>query len=298
MILNIIKLYQKLSRTSKTIIFATITIIPIYLSGFVSVSINNAMNDDQYKYWIHLIVLFIVLIIFISIYKVVEYGYECILLEKEKKREVILYANSLLQRHLTESQEVILNKPDFNLNNENLAKHHYRNIHSLIEKLYIVFEAQYGKSEEIENRINFEVTFMTKSYIDNEITIPSYANRDKRAPISLSLRSQNSGIYSNTVTALIYHETKPDIHIIENTSNPSSNYTELYAKQLDRIKSSIVFPVLSPQNKLLATIVVHCDKSYFFKYNDLKFWNELLEIFSKFVGLEKIILDSLNEKLF
>ena len=62
------------------------------------------------------------------------------------------------------------------------------NIKLLVEYLYALFESNYGQSEELERRINFEVTFMTKSFIDGNITIPAYANRDKRAPISMAKR--------------------------------------------------------------------------------------------------------------
>ena len=137
---------------------------------------------------------------------------------------------------------------------------------------------------------------MTKSYKDNYITIPAYSNRPKRAPISMSLREGKPDIYDNTVTADIYRETKPHMHIIENTNSSVDEYKELYPEQKSRIKSSIVFPVLSPQNKILATVVVHCDKDNFFKKNDFKFWNNLIEIFSKYIGLEKIKIDFLVEE--
>jgi GAF domain-containing protein len=169
-----------------------------------------------------------------------------------------------------------------------------KNIQLLIEELYSLFEANYGKSEELEERINFEVTFMTQSYIDGEITIPAYANRDRRAPISMSFRNANPTIYKNTVTALVYRDEKPMLRIIEDTEDPHTNYSELYTKQKERIKSSIIFPVLSPSNLLLGTIVIHCDKRHFFKYEDLRYWTEIIEIFSKFLGIEKIKLDVLS----
>jgi len=92
---------------------------------------------------------------------------------------------------------------------------------------------------------------------------------------------------------MIYREQKPSIRIIENTCDSKYNYNELYDKQKNRIKSSIIYPVLSPKNELLGTIVVHCDKNGFFKNEKEKFWIELLEIFSKRIAIEKMKMDFL-----
>jgi hypothetical protein len=161
----------------------------------------------------------------------------------------------------------------------------------IVQRAYETFEAGYGRAPEAAERIDFEVTFMTKSYHDGKITIPAYANRDGRAPRSMVLREKNPDIYDNTVTARIYREQRPSPHIVENTDAKAADYQELYPDQKKRIRSSIVYPVLSHQNTLLGTLVVHCDKNGFFEERDQKYWFDVVEIFAKRLALAKQRLD-------
>ncbi len=115
----------------------------------------------------------------------------------------------------------------------------------IVQRAYETFEAGYGKASEAAERVDFEVTFMTKSYRDGRITIPAYANRDGRAPRSMVLRAEQPDIYDNTVTARIYREQRPSPHIVEDTDAKAADYQELYPQQKKRIRSSIVYPVLS-----------------------------------------------------
>jgi GAF domain-containing protein len=135
-------------------------------------------------------------------------------------------------------------------------------IQSLVEELHKVVETQFGGS--FDAPIDFEVTFMTKSYVDGKITIYAYQNRDRRAPPSLLLREHDPDLYERgTETSKIYQMVKPEMRIISNTfvgmpDEVHGEYQSLYTGQLDRIKSSIIYPVLSDSNQLLGTVVVHC----------------------------------------
>ena len=51
-----------------------------------------------------------------------------------------------------------------------------------VSQLYETLENEYGAQVSLEEHVEFEVTFMTKSLRDGEITIASWANRDGRAP--------------------------------------------------------------------------------------------------------------------
>ncbi|MBZ5522961.1 MAG: GAF domain-containing protein [Acidobacteriia bacterium] len=168
-------------------------------------------------------------------------------------------------------------------------------IKEVVERLYVVLEAQYSNTEDNINQINFEVTFMTKSYIDDKITIWAWRNRDRRAPRSLGLRSQNRDVYSPSMTAWLYSQEKPEMVVTEDTSDPEARYQALYEGQKNRIKSSIVYPVFSDMNELLGTLVVHCDRECFFRTSDRKFWGELLEIYAKRIALEKVGMDCFRE---
>ena len=164
-----------------------------------------------------------------------------------------------------------------------------KNIQNIINSLYNYFEVEYGKQIDGQNRINFEVTFMTKSYKDKKITIPASANRNGRSPNSMLFREENPDLYDHTVTAKIYESNRPEIVVVENTN--IENYNEVYDGQKQRIKSSIVYPVLSDKNELLGTIVVHCDKESFFRKLDSAVWGEIMEIYAKKVALEKVKID-------
>lgn len=166
-------------------------------------------------------------------------------------------------------------------------------IKGIVHRLYHFFEAHYGESEKLDERIDFEVTFMTRSYKDEKITIPAYANRQGRSPVSMLQRDKQPGIYDNTITAEVYEEVRPDMRIVEDTADPKSIYHELYTGQRERIRSSIIYPILDDKNSLLGTLVVHCNRSGFFKYNEGAFWRELLEMYARRLALEKSRLDLL-----
>jgi hypothetical protein len=164
-------------------------------------------------------------------------------------------------------------------------------IRALVNALYDVVQGQFSQAGSLLDEINFEVTFMTTSYHDKEITIYASQNRDRRAPSSLLLRAQNKHLYNNTITAEVYRQPRPTPRIIENTVAPS--YQAVYPGQLDRIKSSIVYPVLSDKSEILGTLVIHCDRPGFFKAVEARFWAKLIEPYAKRVALEKIKLDYL-----
>ena len=167
----------------------------------------------------------------------------------------------------------------------------YAAIQELVEAAYECLAAYYAGTGDLEDRVNFEATFMTKSYQDGYITIAGWANRDSRAPKSLLERAAHPDIYNASVTAQIYRDSNPRPQIVEDTDDPRFGYVPLYAGQTDRIKSSIVYPVLSARNVVLGTLVIHCDRAGFFREADRKFWLEVLEVYAARIALEKLRLD-------
>jgi hypothetical protein len=75
--------------------------------------------------------------------------------------------------------------------------------------------------------------------------------------------------------------------IVEDTLAPGAGYDEPYPGQTNRIKSSVVYPVLSSRNAVLGTLVVHCDKVRFFRTGEGRYWREVLEIFAARIALER-----------
>lgn len=166
-------------------------------------------------------------------------------------------------------------------------------LQTLVDAAYGTFETAFGQTTPGSQRIDFEVTFMTMSYTDHHITIPASASRDGRAPRSMQLRKSEPDIYDKTVTADIYREHGPHTRIIENTGDVRTSYQELYPNQKSRIKSSIVYPVKSDANELLGTLVVHCDREFFFQNRDMKYWTDVLEIFASRMALVKSKMDAI-----
>lgn len=146
--------------------------------------------------------------------------------------------------------------------------------------------------------IKFEVTFMTRSYRDGEITIPAWANRESKAPISLTMRKTNKRIYEGSITADIYRESltrRPRPRMFESTQTAGDAYQELYEGEKDRLRSTIIYPILGIQTDLVGTLVAHCDREGFFRNDDREFWFDLLEPFAARIALEKRRLDATVE---
>lgn len=180
----------------------------------------------------------------------------------------------------------------------NLNSWFLHNIQLTVNKCYDFFASSYTSGEIVMEETKFEVTFMTKSYKDKKITIPCSCNKEKRTPTSMLLRENNPDIYADTITAEVYKEyekhCKPTFRIIENTEDPKgkTGYHFVYDNQRQRIKSTVVLPVLSHKNELLGTLVVHCNTPDFFKENQRAFWYEILQLFACEIGKNKLLLDS------
>lgn len=293
MMTGLVKWYERRTLAVQLVIAALSTSIPFYFSAFLAVWVADLANLKQPMLLglnaAVFIVLFTAIIFFARYAAAVK---EKLNQERRKRVELRLHAYTKIDRLVSEDLERIKER--------GLSKDLWgslgiclQSIQRIVDLAYLSFEAAYGQSISSENRTDFEVTFMTKSYTDGEITIPACANRDARAPRSMILRRSDPQIYNKTVTATLYQEERPAMHIIEDTRDQESNYSELYSGQTERIRSSIVYPVLS--NGLLGALVVHCDRPKFFEKGDEKYWSDLLEVFSKRIALVKKRLDLLFE---
>lgn len=178
---------------------------------------------------------------------------------------------------------------------ERMMKETLQNMQLAVDSCYAFFESAFSTTGQLVDDISFESTFMTKSYIDEKITIPCSANKENRTPISMLHRSENPDIFDDTETAKIYRLERPVMILVENTED-DNEYAEIYADQKSRIKSSVILPVLSHENALLGTLVVHCNLAGFFQQEKYDFWKELLEMFSVEIGYQKLLLDYYVEK--
>ena len=197
--------------------------------------------------------------------------------------------NKYIQKAYLAIQEFSLESQSYLQENgdKELAIWFYQNIQLAVNKCYDFFYSSFGEGNRLIEKTKFEVTYMTLSYKDSKITIPCSCNREKRTPTSMLMRANNPDIYKNTITAEIYREyaedCKPTFKIIEDTSRGSSHrqrYQFVYENQQERIKSSVVLPILSHKNELLGTLVVHCNSTCFFKEDQRAFWYEILQLFA------------------
>lgn len=179
--------------------------------------------------------------------------------------------------------------------NEFMIHECVRNMQLVVQNCYDFFDSAFSTPGQLVDDIKFESTFMTRSYKDGEITIPCSANKENRTPVSMQHRSSEPKIYAGTETDKIYKMQRPVMILVEDTTKTQA-YIETYANQKARIKSSVVLPVLSHENVLLGTLVVHCNKAGFFKQDMYDFWNELLEMYSVEIGYQKILLDYYVDK--
>lgn len=293
---RIVVWYNRLSNLYK-ILFSCIGItVPFYFSAYFGFYLSENQNLSKTWSFLFQATVFIVMTtLFVFIIKIFQYYQEKIKKEYESEKQTLNQAYTFCDRILTHRlkyiRELGSNPKEFS----NILITSLNDIQEVVSAAYQTFESAYGQVKDNNERIDFEVTFMTKSYSDGEIIIPASANRDGRSPTSMLLRNTNPKIYQDSVTAVVYQEEKPIIKIIEDTSDPNNKYNSLYSQQLERIKSSIIYPVLSDLNELLGTLVIHCDEKYFFKNKKKKFWAELFEIFVKRIAIEKTKMDILQK---
>ncbi len=157
----------------------------------------------------------------------------------------------------------------------------------LVTAAWEVVNSHHNGSSTSTERINFELTLITQSLRDSELTIAAWCNRDNRRPKSLLLRDQNNvRIYERTEAAKMISNRVMDTLVIEDTSAPEANYEALYDDQKVRIRSAVLHPILSPKSEHLAILVLHCERTDFFRNEDRRYWHELFTVFAPSIALE------------
>lgn len=260
----------------------------IYFSAYLSYSISSiAEEENTLKLLVHVVIFILTIAIVIFMQRVIRDRLRLQEEQVEIQKTTISRAYSLCDKVLIEKSSLL----EKNIDPKDKIAVQFgmgEYIQGIIDAAYQTFESTYGKSSNPNERIDFEVTFMTRSYTDGEITIPAAANKDGRQPRSMILREKDISIYSDTVTAKVYELDSPCMMIISDTNDDDEKYEELYDDQKDRIRSSIIYPILSNRNMLLGTLVVHCDEVNFFRKDQAKYWADLLEVFTKKIAYEVV----------
>jgi hypothetical protein len=174
-----------------------------------------------------------------------------------ERKEAIAFVNEQLERLAIDAQSDILNdRADMRV----LASP-TQDIRRITRALY-EFLARYRDTGLPGEDVVLETVFMTRSYKDGLITIAAWANTEDRKPRSLVMRESKPDVYDRTVTADVYREAelkRPEPRIIEDTAS-ASGYQQLYDRQYQRIRSTVVYPVLSGAGDLLGTLVATADR--------------------------------------
>src|SRR5262249_1569150 len=95
--------------------------------------------------------------------------------------------------------------------------------------LHDTLETEYGLGVSVTDHIEFEVTFMTLSVDDGELTVAAWANREGRAPKSLVKRKVDATVYRGTETHKLYEDPNRQARYIRSTDLQA--YKELYPGQ-------------------------------------------------------------------
>lgn len=279
----------------RLVLGALATALPFYFAALLSYLVaSEAALGRPYGLALHasVVVVLLTLVVFAGRYAAVVRS--ALREDLERRRAALMHAYTFVDRFETQRLHAIHPTAATADPFVNSFVTSVDELQQIVYAAYQTFEAAFGKGIDASDRVDFEITFMTKSYNDGRITIPAYANREGRAPRSMLLRASETDIYERTVTAVIYREPRPSMRIIPDTSNRESEYQELYPGQRQRIKSSIIFPVLSDTNELLGTLVAHCDKTNFFLHDHEKYWDDMMEIFAKRIALIKRKMDVLS----
>jgi hypothetical protein len=295
MIEKLVKTYEALSPGARTFIVTVRNFVLLYAGMMAENQVQVISNGEWFpKEWGHAAVIFALFVAFGLLSHQIRIVHDRRTARERARTETMAYAESLIDQDITEA----CRRAELAVHSSSTAPlvaaliASPENIQRIITKVYQVFESRFAESNRMQDRVNFEVTFMTKSLRDGGITIPAFANRDGRQPTSMQQRAGNPKHYEKTVTASIYLEEHPKLQIIPDTYDKTVRYAELYAGQKERIRSSIVYPILSPQNRLLGTLVAHCDRANFFTETDRKFWDDLMHVFARRLAFEKVKLDA------
>lgn len=278
------------------------TTISTILSILLAIGANGLYEGlkDLIEAHVPPVVLFLIGIVYVAILGFLFFLIACIVQKVEQKfypeawddrhmKQAFLHLRRLGSNQQASFQKSV-SSPDPHLTNQFLVDEFSRCMQLTVESCYEFFRNSFSDPGKLVDDISFEVTFMTKSYRDQEITIPYSANKENRTPVSMLLRETNPKVFSTTETAKVYEMPRPKMILIENTAS-AEDYVATYDGQKTRIQSTVILPVLSHRNELLGTLVVHCNQAYFFKDSRYDFWRELLEMFSVEIGYYKLMMD-------
>lgn len=223
--------------------------------------------------------------------------------EREKKEKLLNCAVNHLVQENSEQQERIIKNNSQALTKDHIAEICYLNIKNTVDACYrsiLDYHKNENNAKEIlDDAFNLTVNFMTESYIHKldgsekpAITVAAWKNfNNDREPGGRACLFTEKGYYGNSEAAKMYNGKYPkELQIIPDTKDLDINEDDK-----EKTKSMVIAPVLSHGNKLIGTLVVHCNEKDFFNNESKEFLNNLLKIFTEPIKNEKLLLDALMQ---
>lgn len=295
--------FNTLPPTAKAFISAFTAISAFSFGAFLENRIQLIVGEQPGNFQTGLLWILISLII-ASVWGFIHYSYRRFLETHKGKSEIHGRIIENAREHITELTLQQLTQCDAIVEKASASSDEFRSalicdkerIDNLIKAAWEVINANHNVSVSPTERINFEITLITHSIIDSELTVASWRRRDGRSPKSLQIRnSSEKELFRRTEAAKMMANTITETRIIEDTSAPSENYESLYEGQKSRIRSSVLYPILSPKCKPLGVFVLHCEVPGFFKTSDRRYWHELLSVFASPIALEIERINAYNK---
>lgn len=185
---SLVQKMESLPSIIKIVIGSFFSAIPVYFAGFMSYSYAQAAAFQKpYNVIFHFVVIVILLTMVISVAGLYKHYKNSLERDKRVERELLLHSYNLCDRLISEKLYKLKDNIDSDLKFVDAYIVSLNNIKQIVYAAYSTFEGTFGKSIDVKQRIDFEVTFMTKSYKDGGITIPASANRDNKSPRSMIL---------------------------------------------------------------------------------------------------------------
>lgn len=304
---------RKFKLTEKKYDYASSVLIPFILSVSIEVlkglynftsnaaGKNGCILEEEFPQMKVVLIPALIVLFFVLFYILLHFNnwLKNLLFDSPQEEKYMKDTFLRLKEFGSKRQDCFNNEINFLISNpeylEFLIITHKKSIDLVVSTCLEFFNDSFSAQGNLVNEISFEVSFMSKSFIDDKITIVSADNSKHRTPPSMLERNSKPNIYDNTETGKLYerYSSKPSatlaIHIVEDCSC-ENEFASLYEGEINTIKSMAVLPILSPQNELLGTLVVCANQSNFFKNQERHFWNELLEIYSVELGYHYLAL--------
>ena len=166
--------YKRLSPWKRSVIFGVFFVLPVLVSAFLTYYLKLSLEKTLQVQLIWIVAAFLA---FVVMRRFVELKYDILDKATEKQRDALGQAYASLDA-LTAKRTSVLHRCYMTFEDTGEGKDLFEvalaslsHIQDLVAALYQILQSQFGQAGSLLNEIDFEVTFMTRSYVDGKITI-------------------------------------------------------------------------------------------------------------------------------